>query len=208
MVILCFWWTITLCLLTLGGPFFFAGNGFFGCVLSFILSFVVAHAKLFPLNEHFMGGKMKKTRPTQAAVRNLNIDDGSSPSSTFSVTPKQSPEPSFVTPNKAERGVQSPYTSGALQMALSSEPSNTQLEASFESNRYNHTSVAPPPGYAYGPGSGASQPDLENPPQRPAPSLSSPIPPPVPSRDQPQQSSSPDESDPAYVSQNQPAEDF
>lgn len=55
-VYLVIWWTVGLGILTLAGPFKFAGNGFFSCWSAFLLSFFVAQGKIFPQSENFGGG--------------------------------------------------------------------------------------------------------------------------------------------------------
>jgi len=60
------WWTIALAVLTLAGPFRFAGNGFFSCWCGFLLSFFVAQGKLFPHSENF-GGQADDDRVTTYA---------------------------------------------------------------------------------------------------------------------------------------------
>ena len=49
---LCLWWAVGMAVTTIGGPFFFVGNGFFSAIFAVYLSIQIAQAKVFPVSEN------------------------------------------------------------------------------------------------------------------------------------------------------------
>ena len=70
-VFLCLLWTVGFCVLSLSGPFRYAGNGFFSSLACFILTFYIAQSKLFPFSSSFVASYQSHPHGLKKSAQDL-----------------------------------------------------------------------------------------------------------------------------------------